>query len=1123
MRVAPVAAPTEFRGTVLSATTVCWQWRDMSYNEEQFIIRNEAELIKELPADTTYWLETGLSPDTSYYRYAEAYNSAGIEVSSGVTVYTLAAEPLSFEVTLSSEEIISVSWHNNANPDWTVYEIVSSSDNFVNVFTTKTIIPPGPPFPKGGISTAAVINLIPDKNYKLKIRAKSVQGIYTEFSAPASTKTVDSVPPAAITQFTATPGQGNGDIQLSWTATGDNGTEGNLTGEFRIFYSTAESEAKASHYDDYKIKISTSNLLPLTSCSRTISGLIPAATYYFCIWSCDEVLNWSGDSTLVSSYAQDLPPEAPAGAVVEVPPYGEKLYLSWNANTESDISEYRIYRSETGGFMAGSGNYLVTKAHPVTIHKDKGLTNGTRYYYKIIAADVRGNTSAESVEVSGIPVEPQYGISGRIDIEGYKSNYKEIAGFESDEFWNPASYDSSDYREGKSALKLTSSNGTLAQSERITQVLDMSVLENIEFWLKVSDAESLSSAKLRLCSDVNGTVYYEYAASALIRGWNFMTVSKSLWTETGNGAWSNIVRVEAEVTSAAGQTVEVSFDDLRAVDIRNGTGGAWGEDSGNWSLSRGTYSQTGAGGVNVLAGYIYKDCTMETNIRFDEEEPGGIVFRYWGEQDGYKVELDPAADKIRLKLLNGMLLDEAAYTIDTDKWYKVKVDNVGTRKEIYIAEAEESYTSDAVCSQNVSEDYAQGRIGIWAEGRVSFSGIKVLAVPESFTGLGLDRKVQLNWEISGSSGIAKYNIYKSSSANWADDVTPLGSSNLLYTVESSMINGSNNWYRITAVADDGYESGWRECGNNPVSPINRYGISGKVTKKDGTQLQGLKVRAVRGGASAAEAWTGPGGAYSLSELTSGATYMVETEWVLDDIMSRVGRDAGTGDDDLDFTLELDVEVGILAGRIMTVSSLAGNKKRSALACLVSSVEEADRQMELSELKEDGKIAYIELSNVKREVAVKAVVEDDGSFEIKNLLPGTYYVRGYDGSRWSSQSKVILEEGAKLLITLSFAGLPENEVYAYPNPCRDNEMVIRYYSGWVNPEGAIRIYTLTGEKVREATTGDFTSGSGVYKFIWDLRNDSRRQVASGVYFYIVDLRDPATGEKKRVIKKLAVVR
>jgi len=155
--------------------------------------------------------------------------------------------------------------------------------------------------------------------------------------------------------------------------------------------------------------------------------------------------------------------------------------------------------------------------------------------------------------------------------------------------------------------------------------------------------------------------------------------------------------------------------------------------------------------------------------------------------------------------------------------------------------------------------------------------------------------------------------------------------------------------------------------------------------------------------------------------------------------------------------------------------------------------------------------------------VKAAVEEDGSFEIVNLLPGTYYVRGYDGERWSSQSKVVLSEGQKLLITLSFAGLPENEVWAYPNPCRDNEVVIRYYSDWANPEGVIKIYTITGEKVREAHSGEFSESAGVYKFTWDLRNDSRKQVASGVYFYIVDVRDPATGEKRQVIKKLAVVR
>ncbi len=60
---------------------------------------------------------------------------------------------------------------------------------------------------------------------------------------------------------------------------------------------------------------------------------------------------------------------------------------------------------------------------------------------------------------------------------------------------------------------------------------------------------------------------------------------------------------------------------------------------------------------------------------------------------------------------------------------------------------------------------------------------------------------------------------------------------------------------------------------------------------------------------------------------------------------------------------------------------------------------------------------------------------------------------------------------------------------------------------------VKIYTLTGEQVREIIKNDTNDN-----LVWDGRNDLGENLASGVYFYIVTNN---TGEKKT--GKIAVIK
>ena len=72
------------------------------------------------------------------------------------------------------------------------------------------------------------------------------------------------------------------------------------------------------------------------------------------------------------------------------------MALAWTAS--SGATSYNVYRATTSG---GEGTTPVATTAS-TSYTDTGLTNGTKYYYKVSATN-GGGTSAQSSEVSATP------------------------------------------------------------------------------------------------------------------------------------------------------------------------------------------------------------------------------------------------------------------------------------------------------------------------------------------------------------------------------------------------------------------------------------------------------------------------------------------------------------------------------------------------------------------------------------------------------------------------------------------------------------------------------------------------------------------------------------------------
>jgi hypothetical protein len=120
---------------------------------------------------------------------------------------------------------------------------------------------------------------------------------------------------------------------------------------------------------------------------------LPDSTTYFYVISAVNSLGESADSVPVEATTLPSPPLAPRNLVAA----SENGYilLNWDANSESDLGGYRIYRSTTPGLY---GSALAANVS-VNSYIDTTAVSGTVYYYIVTAVDVHNNESPYSNEV----------------------------------------------------------------------------------------------------------------------------------------------------------------------------------------------------------------------------------------------------------------------------------------------------------------------------------------------------------------------------------------------------------------------------------------------------------------------------------------------------------------------------------------------------------------------------------------------------------------------------------------------------------------------------------------------------------------------------------------------------
>ncbi|MFH1725394.1 MAG: FG-GAP-like repeat-containing protein [Elusimicrobiota bacterium] len=198
----PSYAPSDFSGTALSPTSILWSWTDNSADEAGFrVMSGGTNLSGELAADTTYWVQTGVSTNTQVGPYyVLAVNIGGTTASGTASAHTLAAPPSGLAVTDVYFTTIQLGWSADGNPAGTLYEVHRDSGaGFVAVGS-------------GTLTSFMHAELATFSTYTYKVRAFNGESIATAFSATVST-TTGAAPPFTIQTLAGTGGDSSG---LAW-------------------------------------------------------------------------------------------------------------------------------------------------------------------------------------------------------------------------------------------------------------------------------------------------------------------------------------------------------------------------------------------------------------------------------------------------------------------------------------------------------------------------------------------------------------------------------------------------------------------------------------------------------------------------------------------------------------------------------------------------------------------------------------------------------------------------------------------------------------------------------------------------------------------------------------------
>lgn len=399
----PVAPPTGFAAGTITSSSIEWSVADASTTETHFRLYNDADdaLVTNTASTTsggtgsTYNLsDTGLTPNTTYTRYATAYDGSLDSLpTSSVAATTLASVPGAPTVTASSTSSLTVVINVNSNPastEFAIYE--STTDKYVQADGTLGASVAWQTYTNwGGASGTSTSGLSANTSYSFQVKARNSSSTETALSSAASKYTHAIVPGIPVV---ASIGATSFDITLAADSN-----------------PAATQYAISITYGGDTFYVQSDGTLGATASWQTmgnwdtISATLPLPNTQYDV----AAKSRNGDNVeSASSAAESVITDAATPSVASVEPISStSIRIKLNPLLNPWATEFAIYNDTLAQYVTISGGHQASPAWATyadwggaTGIAETGLAPSTLYTYKAKARNSEGTEASFSASKS---------------------------------------------------------------------------------------------------------------------------------------------------------------------------------------------------------------------------------------------------------------------------------------------------------------------------------------------------------------------------------------------------------------------------------------------------------------------------------------------------------------------------------------------------------------------------------------------------------------------------------------------------------------------------------------------------------------------------------------------------